>query len=248
MIRSQNQKPWKIPRDQERLYCPKNIKEALECCDRITQGNFYMVDFRHHKVIIGSPSTPSISGHSKDLIGMEGIDFYKRILAESELKWLAKMHKEAHNIFYSYPVQERQKLEFTYNLIAETTDKREVVLCHKLVPYKLCKNGNMWLGLCHITSSSFLPVFCKAAIVNIQTGENYDFIDGKFILSETKTLTPDEITILTCTAKDMPIKQICAQLNISESRLKRKRLVLFSKLNVKTIAAAVYKATALKIV
>ena len=248
MIRSQNQKPWKIPRTQERLYCSRNIKEALECLDRITQGNFYMVDYRHHKIITGSSSTASICGHSKDLIGIEGFVFYKRILAGNELKWLAKVNKEAHNIFYSYPMHERQKLEFIYNLIAETTDKREVVLRHKLVPYKLCKNGNMWLGLCHVTASSFLPMFCKATIVNIQTGENYDFIDGKFILSEAKTLTPDEITILTCTAKDMPLKQICALLDISESRLKRKRLTLFNKLNVKTIAAAIYKATTLKIV
>ena len=248
MIKSQNQKPWKIPRDQERLYCSKNIKEALECLDRITQGNFYMVDYRHHKIITGSSSTASVCGYPKDLVSVEGFDFYKRILVGNELKWLANMNREAHNVFYSYPLQERQKLEFTYDLIAKTIDKREVVLRHKLVPYKLCKNGNMWLGLCHVAASPFLPVFCKATIVNIQSGENYDFIDDKFVLSEAKTLTPDEITILTCTAKDMPLKQICALLDISESRLKRKKLTLFNKLNVRTISAAIYKATVLKIV
>jgi hypothetical protein len=249
MIKSQNQKPWKVSREQERLHCSKNTKEMLELLDKVAPGSFYVVDYRQQKVISGSSSAKQlICGHSKDLVSIEGLDFYKRILVKEELEWLNKMNEEAHNILHDHPADERQNLVFTYDLIAKTADKREVILRHKLVPYRLCKNGNMWLGLCHITTSTVLSIFCKAMITNTVTGENYDFVDGKFVLSEAKTLTPDEIAILTCAAKDMPVKQICATLHIPESRLKRKRLILFNKLQVRTVAAAIYKATVLKII
>jgi DNA-binding NarL/FixJ family response regulator len=92
-------------------------------------------------------------------------------------------------------------------------------------------------------------VFSKASVVNTQTGENFYYIDGKFVPSEVKTLTSEEMTILTCTAKkDMQIKQICDTFNISESTLKRKRVALLNKLDVKTMGAAIYKATALRII
>jgi DNA-binding NarL/FixJ family response regulator len=91
-------------------------------------------------------------------------------------------------------------------------------------------------------------MFSKAHIANVQTGEQYDFIEGKFVPSIITSLTPDETTILLHMAKDMQRKQIAESLNISESSIKKKKQILFDKLNVKTSAAAVYKATMLKII
>jgi DNA-binding CsgD family transcriptional regulator len=248
-IESYNPKPWKIPRDLERFYSQRNVEKALSFFDRSCQGKFYMVDYRKQKLILGSTSsTLSFPRLSKDLIELEGFSFYKRILVDGELEWLMEMKKKAHDIFYSYPEVERQNLEFSYDLIAQSIDNREFVLRHKLVPYKLCNNGNMWLGLCHVVTSSFLSVFNKASIINIETGKTYDFINGEFTKSEIRVLTPDEITILTYATQDMQVKQICDVLHISESNLKRKRLALFDKLDVKTMSAAIYKATLLKLI
>jgi DNA-binding CsgD family transcriptional regulator len=241
-------KPWKIPKDLARIYNTRSVESALGLFNRASHGNFYMVDYYEQKLIVGSASASTFCGYSKDIVEIEGFGFYKRILLKNEMKWLAKMNEEAYLIYYNYPESERQNLEFSYDLIAKTQNKQEIVLRHKLVPYKLCSNGNMWLGLCHVTTSSFLHMFSKAHIANIQTGEQYDFIDGRFVPSIIAALSPDEVTILLHMAKDMQRKQIADALNISESSIKKKKQLLFDKLNVKTSAAAVYKATMLKII
>jgi DNA-binding CsgD family transcriptional regulator len=225
------------------------MEKALGLFNRVCQSNFYMVDYHAQTLIVGK-TMPSLthSGYSREMIEIEGLDFYTRLLLDEEKKWLAEMNKEAFEIFHSYPESERFNLEFYYDLIAQTSNLQKIVLHHKLVPFKLDKNGNMWLGLVHVTISSFTSTFSKARIVNIQTGEQFDYIDGKFIQSTITALDRDELAILAHTAKDIPNKQIADLLKISESNLKRKRLSLFDKLGVKTPAAAVYKATMLKII
>jgi DNA-binding CsgD family transcriptional regulator len=243
------QKPWKISKESKRLYCPKNIEKALGFFSRVSQSNFYLVDYYEQKLFTGKTMMPPVPfNFSKEIFEKEGFDLYKRFVSKDELKWFTQINEEAHKVLYSYPEAERWNLEFFYDLIAKTPNREEIILRHKLVVYELDKNGNLWLELCHITPSSFMSMVSKACIVNIRTGERFDFIDGKFVASTIATLTPEEIMILTHMAKDMPNKQIAGALKISESNLKRKRLALFDKLGVKTPAAAIYKATMLKII
>jgi DNA-binding CsgD family transcriptional regulator len=248
-FKSYNPKKWKIPRDLERHYSPKKIEEELTLFDWASQSNFFIIDYHAQKMITSLTSPASLFGQSKQLIETDGYNFYKRMVNRSELGWMYKMNEDAHILFYSYPESERRHLELSYDLIAKTKDKRPIVLHNKLVPYQLDDNGNLWLALGHTRVSNFQSVFCKASVVNINTGENFYYIDDKFVPSEVKTLTPEEMTILTCAAKkDMQIKQICDEFGISESTLKRKRVALLNKLNVKTMGAAIYKATALRII
>jgi len=242
------QKPWKVPRNLERLYSPRNVEAAINFFNRVCESNFYILDFRNQKLISGNLSSVLLCGYPIDLVEKEGADFFKRILSENEFEWFSQLNKEWYNIFYSYPELQRQNLEFTYDLLATTSSQQEIILRHKLVPYKLDKNGNMWLGLYHITSSEHLSILSKAKIVNIQTGESYDYIQGKFMLSDVKTLSCEEIMILRYSAKEIPLKQIADMLKVSVSSLKRKRQQIFDKLESKTIASAIYKATMMKII
>jgi DNA-binding CsgD family transcriptional regulator len=235
-------KPWKIPKNLARLYSVEKIENALSFFNRACNGNFYMVDYYKQKLILGTSSASTFCGYPKDLIREEGFAFYKRILKKDELDWLAQMNEEAYNVFFDYPESERQDLEFIYELIAETKNQREIGLQHRLVPYKLCENGNMWLGLCFVSPSPILPTAYKASIVNFETGDTYNFIDGVFVRSDVKAFIPDEITILDCLAKDMQAKQICELLKISESVLMRRKQKIYGILDVHTSAGAVHKA------
>jgi DNA-binding CsgD family transcriptional regulator len=240
-------KPWKIPKDLARLYSVEKVEKALSAFNRASKGNFYMVNYYAQKLILGTSNASTFCGYSKETIEKKGFDFYKLISKKNELQWLSQMNMEAYNVFFNYSESERQNLEFNYDLVAETINKQSVVLHHRLVPYKLCKNGNMWLGLCFV-SISFPPSSCKASITNFETGEIYNFIDGKFVLSTVKDLTPDEIAILDYLAKDISAKQICEQLKTSDSTLARKKQDVFNKLGVRSSIAAVHKATKMEII
>jgi DNA-binding CsgD family transcriptional regulator len=243
------QKPWKISKNMAKLYSAEKIEEALSCFNRACKGNFYMLDYHEQKLILAPFSASTICGHSKDMMKKGGFDFYKQLFKKDEQKWMAQVNKEAYNIFFSYPESERQRLEFNYDLIAETINKQEVVLHLRIVPYKLCENGNMWLGLCFLSVSPHSPSSSrKANIYDFVTGETYNFVDGRFVLSDIRTLTPDEITILDGLAKDIPAKQICDLLKISESAMIRKKRNIFNKLGVNTSVAAVHKATKMGVI
>jgi DNA-binding CsgD family transcriptional regulator len=232
-----------------RTYTPQKIEKLLSFFNRTCNtGNFCMMDYFHQKIIMGSAENLTITGFSKRVIMTEGLKFYERILSPKELGWLKKMHQQAFEIFYSYPVDQREDLEFTYHLIARTERQHDVVLRHKLVPYKLCKNGNMWLGLCYISTISFLPAVYKARVVNVETGEVYNYINDKFVKSEfSAQITPEEISILDLLSRDTPVKKVSHILNMSESNMKIKRQKLFKKLGVKSWIAALQKAHELNV-
>ena len=243
------QNPWNVTKELKRTYSQRNVEKALGLFNRACHNNFFITDHREQKIIAGKTVISSLLyGYSKEVIEIEGFDFYERILDDEEKKWLTQLNKQAFSVFYNYPQSERWNLEFYFDLIANFPEKQNIILHHKLVPFKLDKNGNLWLGLCHITTSNTISVFNKARAVNIETGKQYDYLNEKFVESTTTALDTDEKIILTQMAKDMPNKQMADLLKISESSLKRKRLALFDKLEVKSPAAAVYKATLLNII
>jgi DNA-binding NarL/FixJ family response regulator len=106
----------------------------------------------------------------------------------------------------------------------------------------------MWLGLFSVSESMSLPLSHKATIVNYETGKTYSFINDKFIHSDDKILTSEEISILEYLAKDMLSKDIYNLLKISESALMRKKRQIFAKLGVKTATGAIHKAHIIRLV
>ena len=240
-------KPWKITRDDKRAYSPEKIKKTLSLLNRITNEEFYVVDYRDQKLLTGITMAPTLCGYPRDVVQKEGLDFYNLILSKSEQQYLKRLNKAAMDIFFNYGEQERQNLEFSYNLIANTIDQHQIILWHKLIPYKLCENGNMGLGLCLVAIAPS-SIKNKASIMNYETGEKYKFAGGKFVECGEKSLTSEEITILKLMAEDTAGKRIGEILKVSESYLKRKKQRICSKLGVTTSIGAACLAKDLGII
>ena len=236
-------KPWSIPKEKARLFSFTKINETLGLFNRACGDSFYMNDYFNEKILVGDSAHSTYSGYSRTLVEKEGFDFYNRILKPEEYAWLEKMHRAAYKIFYSYPENQRQNLEISYHLIITTSNGSEIILNYKLVPFLFDENGNMWLGLLFCTQLFATPMGPRATINDFETGKKYEFINDEFVLSETKALTNEEISILKWIAIGMQGKNMCHLLNISERSLERKKQNAFAKLNATTSAAAVYKAT-----
>jgi ATP/maltotriose-dependent transcriptional regulator MalT len=101
----------------------------------------------------------------------------------------------------------------------------------------------MWLGLCFVSVAPHLPPQnSKAYITHIETGEKYNFENGKFKQCKVGVLTSEEIKILEFSGHDIQDKQIGDLLKISKTCLARKKKSLFAKLGVFTANGAIYKA------
>ena len=248
-------KTWKIPKDLDRDFNTKNIKKDLNLFDRICQNNlrpcyasFFVVDFYKRKITTGALDTPLFTGCHASLLESYGLDFYKLILSKDEVKWWEQFSTAMQDVFHSFPKSERQNLTFSYELVATDVGKRNVILQHTLIPYKLDKNGNMWLGLCRVKTAKRLSVLGKAFVVNSETGEQLDYDEGHFLPSAITLLTKLEIEILSHMASGLQRKEVADAMKISENTVKKKLQSILKKLNVGTSVAAVYKATQMKII
>jgi len=244
-LKTTNYKQFNISKKKEKKFNENELRNMISLFRQLTKGEFYIMDYDKQKLILEDLPTPISIGYSRELVQKEGLNFYRLILDEKELGWLRQMNKSAHDILQSYPENQRKKIEFYYNLNTLTNHKREVVLYHKLVPYQLCLNGNMWLGLCVTSLSPFQSIYGKAVIVNTVTNKKYDF-DGKtFVPSKSTILTEEDLNILEWMINDFPAKEMCNLLGISRTHFFRRVQQLYKKLDAKSPASAIYKAQAM---
>jgi DNA-binding CsgD family transcriptional regulator len=239
--------PWDVPRNLATRFSKENIEDTLSRFNQACGKKFYMLDYRKKRFIVDSNSSPVLCGHPKELADVEGFEFYHRILKDDEWQWIQRMNAEAYNVLFSTPIEVRDSLVISYDLtfhIASEKDSelpKEFILHHKVVPYQLCNNGNLWLGLCFV-SPSINEKTGTATIINTQTGERYEF-DGKvFMKIDDLAITQEELSILEWLVKGITAEKMCGLLKVSLPTFKRKKRLLYEKIGVGSSAEAVHWA------
>lgn len=235
-------KKWDIPRKQLDIFNEQEIEDTLFAFNKSCTGYYYMLDYYHEKIIVASNTTPVLCGYSKKVMERDGFDFFQRILNPKEQKWLDAVNTAAWKIFYRVHEQKRRNLSLSYDLSVKTVNKVVDVLHYRVTPFKLCQNGNLWLGLCHVMLSPSKEMENKAEIVNTETGQRYVFSKSEFMPSKTEILTNREIEILQLMAKDMTGQQISKTLGIALTVYNRHKRSMFDKLGVDKAATAIHKA------
>lgn len=236
------QKPWVISGRKTGVFSTKSLEKKLNLFNLACSGEYYMVDFFVQKLIVGSPNAMILCGHSKNVLEKDGFCFFDRILKKEEYSWVNQMSIAAYEVFFRYPISQRTKFVTIYDMVVTTTNGEELILHHKTVPYELCRNGNLWLMLCHVTISASKSKKYIAFSTNTETGNSYTFTKDKFVLSDSPNITKEDMYILKYMVKGLPDKQICSLLDISLSTFKSKKRCFFEKLDVRTSASAVHRA------
>lgn len=235
-------KPFCIPNEKLNRFSVEKIEERLGIFNQSCSGEYYIVDYFREKIIIGSPHASILCGYSKSVLDALGFQFYNRILKKRELSWIMRMNKAAYKLFFRYPKSKRNRIVVSYDLSVVMVEGTELVLHHKVMPYKLCNNGNVWLGLCHVTVSPRMKMSRKAYFVNTATEERYDLIKDEFVLSDEPAISLDEKQILQWMIQGLPNKTMALLSGVSINTFKARKLQLFDKLEAKTSAEAIHQA------
>jgi DNA-binding NarL/FixJ family response regulator len=85
------------------------------------------------------------------------------------------------------------------------------------------------------------------SIFNHRTGEQFDFINDEFVKAPNLSLTDEELMILEWMIKGLSDKLICERLGDGDkpmptTNFKRRKRILYDKLEASTSAEAIYKA------
>ena len=236
-------KHLKICKKIQKSHCLDRTKCMLGYVSRANNTCLYMVDFHEYKIILGNLSKHTFAGFPAELVRKEGLNIYNKILPKSEKEWFQKMINSADAIFSKYEdIETRMEVVFSYDLVCKTPGGRLLTLHHRLVPYQLDQEGNLWIGLCAVSPLPLTHKPMKACVECVKTGERFDYVDEKFVLSEQKYLTEEEIEILGHLADGLAMKQISAEMGISARLTERKKKEALDKLGAATQAAAVYRA------
>lgn len=207
-----------------------------------------MIDYFRQNLFVCSNSTLALTGYSKESIEAKDIGFYLQSINRKETRWLKKINEEIHQIFYAHKKNDRLNLEFSYELTSSTIGNREIILQHKIIPFELCRNGNLWLALSFVTESLSSVRTDMATVTNFANGKRYEFNGKTFVKSKDMILTDDEIAILKCLSNGMLEKQISEVLQISKSSLGRKKQRAYSKLGAKTSPEAIFLAQSMELI
>ena len=235
-------KDWNVPKNLLKESNRARLIEMLAAMNKINNTtSYYIHDSRARKIIVDSPRSTILCGYAVKDAEEEGFAFYERIFDKKEWIWLEKMFKELYKISYEYPPAKRKHLVSCFDFTARHLGKGDLILHHKAVPLLLCDNGNLWLNLCSVTVSTQKQLD-KPTITYIETGEFYEYINERFVLSDKLVLTEEDLLILELMINDLNSEEIAKQLDVSLSNYSRKKQLLLDKLDVKTTTGAVYKA------
>jgi len=233
---------WSISKKELDVFDKKEIEHILKQFNQSCSGSYYMLDYYHKKIIVDTLSSTILCGHPKEIADTEGFDFVKRTISPEDQGWANQVNKIAYKFFFNYDEKKRMDLRLSYDLGARTINGSRYVLHHKVTPFKLCKNGNLWLGLCHVTESSNREIKNKAYIIDMAGGKKYNFTNGYFVLTKDEVLTNTEKHILKLMAKDMTAAQICKSMCVSLPVFNRHKRKIFNKLGVDKSTSAIHKA------
>jgi len=241
-VPSVKQKDWNVPQTLLKESNRTRLVEMLTAINKINDTtSYYIRDSRAREIMVDSPTSTILCGHTMEMANLEGFAFYERIFDKKEWPWLEKMFKGAYKIFYEHPPAKRKHLISCYDFTVQHVGKGDLVLRHKAIPLLLCDNGNLWLSLCSVTVSSQRQLG-KATITNTETGELYEYTNGHFVLSDKLAVTEEDLLILELVGNDLSSEQIAKQLEISPSSYSRRKQLLLDKLGVKNLAGAIHKA------
>ncbi|WP_162055946.1 LuxR C-terminal-related transcriptional regulator [Pontibacter pamirensis] len=102
----------------------------------------FSIDFSKMRYIYLSEGTKRVLGYDRDEWFKKGLDFAFQILLPSDRETLKQIHEELFRQYYSFPVEARKKLSFTFDFNVRAANGSTVRLNHYTTFVKIDPSGN----------------------------------------------------------------------------------------------------------
>jgi len=217
----------------------KPYVEATQAFAQSTYQSIYIIDYFRKNFLYVSDNPLFLCGHTADEVRGMGYTFYMDHVPESELPMLTELNRSGFRAFYEEPVENRHQCMMSYDFHI-LTDKRPLLVNHKITPLAITAEGRVWLALCTVSLSSHKEAgHIEFRILGQSGHRQYSLTAHRWQPCEGITLTPEEKQVLTLSAQGYTMKEIGDHICRSFDTVKFYRRQLFEKLDVANITEAI---------
>jgi DNA-binding CsgD family transcriptional regulator len=218
--------------------------DSLIAIARMIDLSFYIIDYKKQEFVYVSENPLFLSGYDRSEVQQMGYSFYSKVVPPDDLEMLLEINQAGFGFYYDLPPERRPNGFISYDFRMTNTNGGVVMVNHKLTPFILNEEGNLWISLCLVTLSSVKkPGNMFIYMQDESVKYNYSFKLKKFVVFKNKPLTQIESKVIQLLSLGMSSKDIANQICISINTVKFHKKRIFAKLEVQNSNEAVYLYT-----
>lgn len=219
-------------------YNVDSIIRTVKALERIMYERIYVIDCYKNEFIYTSYNLGKICGMDSDSVKNMGYNFYVYHMLPDDIDVLLKAKDKALEFLYNQPIADRVNYSISCNL-SIIINKRERIICHKVTPLALSKDGKIWLVMCAIslgTGEALSNIIMKkSGSVNFL---KYSIIKNKWEEFQEVTLNNIEVEVLMLSAQGYTMTEIAKNIHKSIDTVKAYKKSIFQRMNVINITEA----------
>ncbi len=218
--------------------------EALTGLSRIANMSLYMTDYHKREFLYVSSNPLFLCGYPREEVQAMGYEFYFKVVHPDDLKMLVEINEKGFEYFYKQPPDSRSNLFLSYDFRMRHLNGQTVMINHKITPFALACDGDIWLSLSIVNLSTQE----KSGNVYVQRFDSvermeYSFKSGRWKTARAVVLTDREKEVLQLSAQGYTAQSIADKLFVDVSTVKFHKTNVFNKLGVNNTMEAVYFAS-----
>jgi len=219
--------------------------QTLSAISRIANMSIYIVDYYKKGFLYVSSNPLFLCGYEAEEVKQLGFAFYPKITSPENLTMLLEINEKGFEYFYDMPPESRANLFISYDFEIRHKNGYKLIVNHKLTPFALSCEYDMWLSLCLVTlSTRDKPGNAFIQEFNSTSRQEYSFKSRRWKEVRSVVLTEREREVLQLAAMGYTEQGVADKLFIDKTTVKFHKSNILTKLNVHNIMEAVYFTTA----
>jgi DNA-binding CsgD family transcriptional regulator len=215
--------------------------KGIDIFSGTTYRNIYIIDYKQQNFLYVSDNPELLGGLSASEVKHLGYNFYLNYVAPEDLELLLEVSKLESKFFYELLPEEKQDyiISYDFHVINKECEKRRLVN-HQITPLKLTENGQIWLALCIVSTSSNKK---SGHIMALKKNSN------EYLLFNRNTkrwqeerlvkLKSSEKDLIKLSARGFSMREIADRLDCPYDTVKSRQKNIFKKLGVTKMPEAI---------
>ncbi|MDR3140872.1 MAG: LuxR C-terminal-related transcriptional regulator [Tannerellaceae bacterium] len=213
--------------------------DSFDAISRLVCKSLYVIDYYKKKFLYVSTNPLFLCGYSAEEVLKLDYLFYLKHVPEQEQVMLTEINRAGFEFYGKIPIEGKLDYTISYNFHL-MTDKKEILINHKITPICLADDGKIWLAACIVSlPTQNMTENIEIHKINEATTWKYSLESHSWTEKKGINLSERERDILSLSAQGYIMKDIADRLCLSLDTIKFHKRNLFVKLEVKSITEAI---------